>query len=272
MGDMFKETKQYYEKNYYDQNIHDHIKKSVNEEINNGRKKSIRTHNRKSYYLATAAALFIAVLIGTSFLSPSVSHVMADLPIIGSIFDSEEEKKKIPKKVNKNQKMLNEEEEIKGKLREMGHSIGLAFYLPYEEIFTVGIKIEKETFQKTHAELEQQVSKLVHSYGRENYEVEVFRYIEGTHIERASYDEWGDWPFDLGRKDDIITSYLEDETGTSEHLNTSIGTGSKNGPNIITVYADTSETDVEALKASLPEKLKTVNFGTYDINIKVLGE
>ena len=113
---------------------------------------------------------------------------------------------------------------------------------------------------------------MVHSYGRENYEIEVFRFIEGSHMEWVSYDEWGEWPFAAGRKQAILTSYLEDETGNSEHLSTSIVFGSKNGPNIITVYADPSEINVEALELSLPEKLETVNFGTFEVNVKVLGE
>ncbi|MGP4062889.1 DUF4179 domain-containing protein [Halobacillus sp. H74] len=270
MGDMFKEAKGYYENHYYDDYIHDRIKKSVNEEIQKDSRKNTKVYNRKGYYLATVAALFIAVLIGTSFMSPSVSNVMSKLPIIGSMFNAEEEKLQISEKVNKDQEMLNEEKQIKEKLREIGHSIGLAFYLPNEDIFTVGIITEKENFQKLHEKIKKQVSSLVHSYGRENYDIEVFRYVEGTHIEKASYDRWGELtgPFAVGRKQEILTSYLEEETGTNEHLNTAFDFGS----NVLTVYADTTETDVEALKAALPKKLETINFGTFKVEVRVLGE
>lgn len=175
------------------------------------------------------------------------------------------DKAQYPEKVTKNQKMLNEEKQIKEKLADLGHSTGLAFYLPNEKVFTVGIKTEKEILQHTHSEVKQQVSEILQSFSRDNYEVEVFRYIENTSIEKASYGTWSQFPYSVGRKSDIVNSYLEEAIGTKGQLSTALGS------NRLTVYADTRKTDVDALIAELPEKIETVNFGTFNIDVRVVG-
>ncbi|REJ05631.1 DUF4179 domain-containing protein [Halobacillus trueperi] len=340
MEDLFKQARKEYENNQYTDEQHKRIKQNVHNALT---VKPKPTRKRNNFvYIASAAAIFMAILIGTSFLSPTVSDVMAKIPIIGAIFDSEDvepvsediqdllnsknvkvhavnnhvlektyeisieggdryfntvsEKVKnqvenlledkgltaykvdvvqytgqdimqLPEKVTKDEKMLSEEKQIKEKLAEKGYSPGLAFYLPTEEIFTVGVKMEKETFQNNYSELNQEVSSLINSFGRENYNVEVFRYIEGTVIEKVSYDTWGDMTghFAAGRKQQILNSYLEDEADIKGEIDFSFS------PDLITIYADNKEMDVRAVKEALPEKLETVTFGTLEINFRVMG-
>ncbi|WP_406944222.1 DUF4179 domain-containing protein [Halobacillus sp. SY10] len=340
MEDLFKQARKEYENKQYTDEQHKRIKQNVHNALTVNPKLTRKRNN--FVYIASAAAIFMAILIGTSFLSPTVSDVMAKIPIIGSIFDSEDvepvseeiqdllnsknikvhavnnhvlektyeisieggdryfstvnEKVKnqvenlledkgltaykvdvvqytgqdimqLPEKVTKDEKMLSEEKQIKEKLAEKGYSPGLAFYLPTEEIFTVGIKMEKETFQNNYSELNQDVSSLISSFGRENYNVEVFRYIEGTVIEKVSYDTWGDMtgPFAAGRKQQILNSYLEDEADIKGEIDFSFS------PDVITIYADNKEMDVKAVKEALPEKLETVTFGTLAIKFRVMG-
>ncbi|MYL49890.1 hypothetical protein GLV98_10355 [Halobacillus litoralis] len=340
MEDLFKQARKEFEQKQYTDEQHKRIKQNVHNALNENPKP--RRNRNNFVYIASAAAIFMAILFGTSFLSPTVSNVMAKFPIIGSIFDSEDvepvsedihdllnskdikvhavnnhvlektyeisieggdryfntvnEKVKnqvenlleekglsaykvdvvqytgqdmmqLPEKVTKDQKMLSEEQQIQEKLTDMGYSPGLAFYLPTEEVFTVGVKMEKKTFQNNYPELKQEVSSLINSFGRENYNVEVFRYIEGTVIEEASYDTWGDMtgPFAAGRKQQILNSYLEDEGDIKGEIDFSFS------PDVITIYADNKEMDVKAVKNALPEKLETVTFGTLEIKYRLMG-
>ena len=313
--------------------IHHRIKQKVKESINHKPNK-----RKKVTYLASAVVIFLGVLIGSAFISPSISNVMAEFPLIGYIFDDEEPaplaseikdylisedyhihsvnsnfqqkayeievpggnayfhqvKEKIQNHaltllkekgldaysvkvvpyeedthtpVKKSQELINEEQKIKAKLSDMGYSIGLAFYIPNADTFTIGVKEDEQTFKDNQEVVKSEVTTLLKTFHRDDYTVEIFRYVEGSDLEDVNYERWSkaekSW-----RGINILSSYVEEALSSKNIPYRGVNL---NYPNhTLTVSAWGFQTNAETLKAALPKKINSVDFGSYDVKVNIL--
>ncbi|UOQ43768.1 DUF4179 domain-containing protein [Halobacillus salinarum] len=332
MEELFKKGKKHYQEDYYNEIIHQRIKRSVKESI------QTKSNKRKRIvYAASAAVIFLGMLMGSTLFSPSISNVMANFPIIGSLFDGEEpvteirdylrsEKYKIhavnsniqqktyfievqgsndyfqevkneiqaktqtllkdkgldaysvkvahysekqPTTIQKSQELINEEKHIISKLNNMGYSIGLAFYIPQSKSFPVGIREDKQSFDENYSAVKEKVAALLEKYHRKEYNVEVFRYVEGSSIEDVTYEDWAllDKPVRSAR---VLSSYVEEDLSKENIPYKSVGL---NFPNhSLTVEAWGFQTDEKIVHSALPSKIETVDFGNYNVNVNILDK
>ncbi|MFQ3544553.1 hypothetical protein Q7A53_10720 [Halobacillus rhizosphaerae] len=335
MGDLFKNTKQYYQDEYFDNETHERIKRKVKSSIHQHPKKS----KRMPYFIA-AAGLFLTLVMGSALLSPSVSKVMAEFPLIGYLFDSKDPaplvsemenylksegypiyyiddnfqkkeyeiavkgsdpyflgmKDKIHEKAldfledkgldaysvkvvqdvkkegsvpeKKSETLIKEEKAIKEDLEKRGYSIGLAFYIPRSKTFTIGLKEDKQAFSNNHSVVKEEASKLLEKYHRDEYKVEIFRYVEGSFIENVTSSGWA--RTDPGfRTADVLSSYVEE--ALSERNLPYQGIQVQFPDHSITGSAWGFQTNAETLKSALPKKFDTVDFGSYHVKVKILS-
>ncbi|MCR8849381.1 DUF4179 domain-containing protein [Rossellomorea sp. SC111] len=96
MDRQLKKVKAHFEHHYYDDEMTDKLKHIVMKEVHKTPKKFYRNHIT---YFSSVAILAIVVLIGSTFLSPTMAAVMSNVPYFDEIFssmqDSEDQEKRM---------------------------------------------------------------------------------------------------------------------------------------------------------------------------------
>ncbi|SDR02814.1 Protein of unknown function [Virgibacillus salinus] len=158
---IFRKLKDYYFSKYYKDGTTDRIKNAVFDEIRNEKVKM--GIGKKLMYISSAAVLLIGILIGSAFASPTVANVLAQVPILNTLFEQETESEPYPSLVGT----------IADNLDEQGYKISGASLTVRDKTIGISIRGDENYYNEVKGEVEKEVKNVLNAKGLDAYNVEV---------------------------------------------------------------------------------------------------
>jgi len=159
MDKLLKETKEHYYNNYFEEHIPQRIKYKVLNEIKHNQKTAKK--GNKLFYFSSTIVLIIALLIGSASYFPSVSAVLAKIPVLNVLFEN-------------NSSLL---EIIYDDLTELDYQVGGLHLNASKKTISIEILGDEEYVNEVKADVKQAVEQKLHSIGINAYTIEVSRSI-----------------------------------------------------------------------------------------------
>lgn len=234
-----KEVNEYYQQNYFHEEISNRIKEKVHQKIHPKRV----SLGKKLLYFSSAAIAALGLFIGLAFMSPAVANVAAKVPFLNMIFQS----KPI-------------EDVIQETLSEKGYKFeGFGTRYEPKKVFWVALQGSEEYVEKVRPEVEEIVKGLLLERDFDAFEVKVER--SRDHRVVLSEEE------QKNMEKEMEVSNVVFEVLKSYGHETPIGYNFVK--KTIEISLPNTETKKEEIKEKIQSELEARNFGTYTITVQV---
>ncbi|WP_106498213.1 DUF4030 domain-containing protein [Lentibacillus sp. Marseille-P4043] len=251
MDEKFKKMKDYYNNNYFKQETAERIKKGVFNEIRN--KKANSPVGKKLMYFSSAIVLLFGVLIGAAFVSPSVAKVLAQIPVLNSLFEKD------------SSSSLGSS--IIDTLEELDYNIGGSFLDVREKTIGVSIKGSESYFNEVKGDVEQEIEGILHEKGLDAYHVEVGREKENVSVENEISDEQRKKIEGYMKKSKNLENAILNELDKQNYDIISAHVRINKIEKFIPLEIPVSETRVEEIKQIVNNIVEKKNLGDFKIKI-----
>lgn len=245
MGKELEHLKNYYQENYYNEEVENRIKNGVYQQLNSENKNTL---GKKLIYISCTAVVLLGLFISSAFVSPAMADVVSKIPFLNHLFEPQK-----PWLVAVSQE-LKKEYKIDG--------IGINFTT---KTMHIGIKGTEAYYQDVKKEVEKKAKDLMQARGLDAYKIAV-SYDDGKpiHDEKLSKEQMAKNKKYIAASQDLenaIMSELKNKNYGIVSAHVRINSKEKFIPLEILV----SEKRVDEIKQIVKNIVKEKNLGKFKI-------
>lgn len=246
MDKKLKETKKYYYSHYYNEETSQRIKKGVLDRIIN--KKTKNSFGKKAMYYTTAAIMVIGLFIGSGFVSPTMANVLAQIPILNSLFE---------KDTSLNSLIVED-------LQSLDYNVGGTFLDIREKTIGIGIKGSESYYNEVKDEVEAEIKEILHARGLDAYKVVVSQDIDKEYKDPLSEEQRKEVDKYIQQSKDLEHAILS-ELKKQDYEILSAHVRINKIEKFIPLEIPVSETRVEEMKRMVEDIVKEKGLGEFQI-------